>query len=303
MEKEIIINVLNTCFIVRSDCTKLLHRLKNDFYLYVAKSSHTKKRLIQCYRQDKDLGPEAIDFKGRAQVLMNHQTKEAIIASPHLERLHEVTYLYLLSVLGKLKDLEGLHRLHASAISTVGDTAVLFVGKSGMGKSHLAYLLGECTLSDDTPFLKGTQLTPFQIRRGFAEDKALTESDKSRLYELEREEYGLKKLLPMTNQAPRTNYNIDKIFFLREASEVSVRKASLLDRLHDYTRYLLIGEGTPIIFEFFWEPGIKDMLIKTKIFFLRLKQVMRLLPHKNTYVLYTNRSMDAVEALKNGGYV
>jgi hypothetical protein len=286
-------------FQVESSCDQLRERISLDFSLYLVANISSLEKIIHIQANLKEASKDQgnIFFDDGVVVNMNHKTKNAILYHQSLDRLHEITYLYLLSILGKALDQKGMHRIHASAIACGlnDDEAVLFVGKSGMGKSHLAYLLPYMTLSDDTPFLSLEGLHPMQTRRGFLSNHDIGEQD---FYKLKRLKHGQKYLVPMTEVANKINYKLKAMYLLKEGTESSCRHASFFEALTYLGKYLFIGLGTPQIAKFFLEPGFKDHFVKVKIGYLRLKLLRKLLGHSRLYILSTNRSSQTTEFTK-----
>ena len=299
---QLILNIYGHLFGIKGRNKELISRLRKDFFVYCLQEDELSEKpviVIHCIQEQKERTFGNVFFDDGPIVMMDHLSKDATIYCEDFERLHELTYLYVLSIAGKRIDLQGRHRIHASAVSFNNDQAALFVGASGMGKSHLAYFLNGETLSDDTPFIDSKYVYPFLGRRGFANHHRLSKECHKDLYKLERLEYGAKYLLPIIEKSKKQFYHLNVIFLLKKSSKVSIVKASLWQKLIYFSRYLLVGEGTPLILKFFWEPGVGDFWVKTTIFFKRLGLALRLCYGIPTYMLYTNLSMDTVTVVQS----
>ncbi len=93
------------------------------------------------------------------------------ISAPSRERLHEISYLFLLSRLGEWLDLDGFHRVHGLSVSFIEGGTALFVMDSGVGKSTLALTLRARLApnsvrfhSDEIPLLKAGVVYPMPLR-------------------------------------------------------------------------------------------------------------------------------------------
>jgi hypothetical protein len=116
-------------------------------------------------------GRTIVDYFGRAVAVLTTGVPERVLVQGMDEPLvHEATYLYLLSRIGRHLDRLGLIRLHALGLAGAqGGVAVLL--PSGGGKSTLALrALDEPAvrlLSEDTPLLdRRGRLHPFPLRIG-----------------------------------------------------------------------------------------------------------------------------------------
>lgn len=302
VKSTLCLDIYSVCFEVNSLCLNVLKKLKNDFYVYEVNGHNSLNNeviKVRICKHNKKAKKKDITFKDGSVVSMCHKNKNAEIYSTDLERLHELTYLYILSVLGKKLDLRGIHRIHASCVSFNKDKATLFVGASGIGKSHLAYFLNSETLSDDTIFLdaKGN-VYPLLTRRGFSEKRS-QEISNDEMYQLDRYKYGQKFLIPIKNKTAHEVYKLSEVFLLKSSKTVSQEKANLFESLKYFIKYQLIGLGTPQILEFFWEPGFLDFLVKTKIFFLRLRLCLRLAFFQNVMLLKTDRSEKVIKLIND----
>jgi hypothetical protein len=274
-----------------------MERLKQDFYIYEVEASDTDivdVVKLNIFKQNELNKKKDIIFKDGPVVRMCHKTKSAKIFYEEIERLHEVSYLYIHSILGKKLDLRGLHRIHASSVSFENDQATLFVGASGVGKSHLAYFLDGETLSDDTIFLdaKGN-VYPLLTRRGFCEKRDIKITSEE-MYSLKRYEYGDKFLIPIKKCSKHKVYKLSEVYLLKKSHRVLMNSSNFFKNFYYFFMYELIGIGTPQIFEFFWEPGIRDFFIKVKIFFLRLRLFFTLIKFSNIQLLRTNQTSEVL---------
>lgn len=209
--------------------------------------------------------------------ISNFKKNKIEIFCTDLNRLHELTYLAILSRVGKALDEIGLHRLHAMA-AIKNETLYLGLMSSGVGKTTLlTHLLSEAEfslVSDDSPLIdrKG-RVYPFPIRVGFEAEGIIPPSwNEAPFYTLNRKEYGLKKLVSIEDiKSPiGGEYNRIKLFKGERGFEnAKLKPVSFLKVFKHIFEQGIIGVGLPILFEYFWEFGPIDFLRKIKIFFSR----------------------------------
>lgn len=236
-----------------------------------------------------DQGPVRFnDYYAKAYTVINFKTETADIYGTDHDKVHEIAYLLILSRAGKMLDLMGLHKLHAFAIS-FNDTAFVCMMPSKGGKSTLlSELLSDPRvkmLSDDIPLVDSHgQIHSFALKLGFNEIPAHLEilNPEENLYSMKRDLFGEKKLICTRGIESKveTRATFDKVILaegFRYNSENSiVVKSSWLQTFKGLFKHGVIGIGSPIVIEYFWETGMTDFLRKTKIFFKRLKAFLSL---------------------------
>jgi hypothetical protein len=197
--------------------------------------------------------------------------------------MHEVAYLLILSRAGKMLDLKGFHKLHAFAVS-YEDVALICMMPSKGGKSTLlAELLKDSRIkmiSDDIPLIDTFgNVYPFPLKLGLDSiplEMQIFEREKN-TYSMKRNYYGVKELIctrglpgkvePMTSKFKK----VILVEAFRYNSPTSIlAKSSFLKTFKGLLKHGVIGIGSPIVIEYFWETGFIDFLKKTGIFFLRI---------------------------------
>lgn len=223
------------------------------------------------------------DYYGKVMTCIDFSKEEALLQSNDFDKSHEVAYLLILSRVGKKLDLQGFHKLHAFAISYKGAAVVCMMPSKGGKSTLLMELLRNPEikmLSDDIPLVSSLGLIySFPLKVGVNEvpDHLHIHEQESNLYEMKRTLYGVKKLLcirglPGKTEIPGTFFK--KVYLLngqRFNSQYSfVRKISWAQTFMGLMRHGVLGLGTPMVLEYFWESGIRDFFVKTQIFFYRL---------------------------------
>ncbi len=296
MEKNLKFDFYGVLVEVITDWSEVAARLEKDFSFFVRKSSMTEEKAsisitvnqndsIQSYLEDKKL----FSYQNKVQFFtkdhqryclypsgvcssINFNNNEVVIESKHLHPTHEIAYLVILSRVGKLLDLKGMHRLHGACFSYEGKLCLLSF-PSGTGKSTLlSYILckeGVSLYSDDSPLIdrKG-KVYPFPLRLGFEPSAKLPENlSKAESYSLIRHHYGEKQLIDIADLSLSIGKEYFSAYFMlgHRTNKFSVSSASLVNIYSQILKEGVIGFGLPILFEYFWEPGFKDFLIKGKI--------------------------------------
>jgi hypothetical protein len=252
------------------------------------------------------------DYYGKLLSIFNYETENCEIFSNHSDKTHEVAYLLILSRIGKRLDLLGLHKLHAFAISYLGHAFVCMMPMKG-GKSTLLLELlkydGVKMISDDIPLVNFRgQLIPFPIKIGI--DKIGLESLKiedsaQNVYMLKREHYGEKIFVSVDGVKEKIETQVFSKIILAEgfrfhSEKTTIRKASWIFSFIGLFKHGVIGFGLPMILEYFWEFGVLDFLVKTRIFFQRLFAfvVFNTRAYKVSLKIGTDSKMAAEEILK-----
>lgn len=233
-----------------------------------------------CYDND---GIRYCDYYGDLLVVLDTKNNVAKLYSENISKIHEVSYLLILSRVGKLMDLKGLHKLHAFSVS-YKDLAIVCMMPMKGGKSTLLmqFLKDERfkIISDDIPLVNlAGEILPFPIKIGLSDLPGNLDvvNPEVNFYTMDRAHYGKKQLLCLNGLPGRvesTERKFKKIILIeafRYNSKTSILKeADILSTGKGLLKHGIIGFGLPMVVEYFWEKGLADFLRKTKIFFLRL---------------------------------
>ena len=307
---------------IDSESQQLLSRIENDFSYFKS----TKKTPDNAYRiTSNNTQMSAIKVKGkllwqrgttktyedleqrysiydnRLISKYNFTTEQGQLYSKDLELLHEITYLLILSRVGKSLDLKGLHRLHAMS-TYEKDSSYTCIGPSGVGKSSLCFNLlniGHKLISDDTTLVNSKgDLEKFPIRLGLKEQQAIDKYNIKKFSTLERLKYGRKILVnsdQYTDQKAIPKHG--KVCLMITSPLNKIEQSSYYDVICYMFKYLVIGVGTPVIFEYFWETGAQDFYTKTKIFFKRCLCAIRFIRRNHFTTIYSDNEISAKELL------
>lgn len=230
------------------------------------------------------------DYYGELLSVLDTDKNKAIIYSLDLKKVHETAYQMIISRVGKCLDLEGLHKLHGFSVS-FKDVALVCMMPSKGGKSTLMMEFLKDPrfkiISADVPLVdRMGRVTPFPIKL----------DPQNFPGQIEGSNESFKKIILV--EAFRYNC---KFSILKEASWPQTIKGLF--------RHGVAGMGLPGLFEYFWEKGFKDFLVRLFIFasrawaftmlFVKSKRMKLLLgtDAASTYkeiVLFTERNFDKI---------
>lgn len=306
---------------LNSNSNELLERIKNDFNYFLTEkldlgcsniriTANLKKvdinSLRQIFTKRRYFFRETETFDNKRERLNIYENRMVSqydfknevgqITGEEINLLHEIAYLLILSRVGKLHDLKGIHRLHAM-FAQKNNKSILAVGSSGAGKSTLLLNLcknGSSFGSDDVTLINSDgHILPFPIRAGSS--KKIEGFDN--YFVLNRREFGTKYLYDFTKKLGIAKVSEKAIFLLLEKGSKGIKKSNFFTKLLFLFKFLVIGIGTPQIFEYFWESGFNDFFIKVKIFFLRLFCMLKIIFSNKFYNLSTFSEDDALKCV------
>lgn len=305
------LNFYGALAVIESENHKILETIEKDFYYF--KSRHeipdnkdAFRLKINNYNTPENLIPEIQtsaqslsslsydlgenrfnDYYGELVSRINFKKNEAVLYSENFNKLHEVSYLIILSRVGKKLDLMGYHKLHAFAVA-FGDIAVVCMMPMKGGKSTLLMELLKDPrarmISDDIPLIdRNGNLHPFPIKIGVDKfnNEISVENPGENIYQMHRTQYGTKTLISVKGLK-------DKIVTPEQKyRRVILIEAFRINSAHSYLgvptwpktfkglfKHGIIGIGLPMVMEYFWENGLYDFMIKTTIFISRLQSFL-----------------------------
>lgn len=243
------------------------------------------------------------DYHGRALSIYDYEIEKGEIYSLDFNKLHELSYLMILSRIGKTLDLKGLHKIHAFSVAKEGQVLIGMMPMKG-GKSTLFKELIKDReiemISDDSPLISlNGEVYAFPIRIGFEErvNDLFIQDESLNTYTLEREKYGTKHLIStrgLVNRIYQGPQNKIILFVGQRANhdECIIESVSKIKIMPSLIINLVIGVGLPVIFEYFWEHTWRDFFIKSRIALQRLYTGLRLLIKSQTYRIELGRDIE-----------
>ena len=332
MQHELSFNIYDTKVLFQCNDRLLHEKIKKDFWFFLKNDLDKYDMKIKSMLLDDipwDLIPNIYpskqsknsitydkgrkrynDYYGKLLSIYNYQTNEGRLYTEDREKLHEISYLLILSRSGKRMDSIGLHKLHAFGV-IYNKKAILGMMPSKGGKTtHLLEFLKNhsCDLiSDDTPVItRSGKIYPFALRIGMEKTAKSLNIDPKYLYSIKREYFGEKKLLSLEGVSAKVSHDYDQvILFLgkrHNSRECHINKISKVGILFHLFIHMIIGLGLPMVLEYFWENGFRDFFLKMKIFFSRCLAAFSLALRAKTYIIYLGKDIEHnVESIKNLG--
>lgn len=216
-----------------------------------------------------------------------------------INKLYEVIFLFILSRSGKYLDFTGKHKIHAFSFSKNGKAVICMQPMRGGKSTLLCEILQKrevSIISDDTPLITTDgKLLPFPLRMSLEKLPTNLNLNEKDYFMLKREFYKPKYSISL-KVFNRPISKLEDNFILIEAKRSSYEHP-VVTRNNSFTtfcylfKHMIIGIGLPIIFEYFWEKGISDFLIKIKIFLSRLFLAIKIAFTKECYTVYLSNNV------------
>lgn len=291
---------------IQSDWSEVLCLLKKDFSAFVVPDDHKKSAkvlTVSIFKEEprtvqipsmvsKMQSLNAIsyqegstrysDFYGKLLSIFDYKSEVASLYSLDMEKLHEISYLLVLSRVGKRLDLKSLHKLHAFAISYNNLVFVCMMPMKGGKSTLLLELLKNDKvkmISDDIPLvdIRGRVFAfPLKIGVNVLDGSFPIFEPAENIYHLNRELYGPKTFICLNglqDKFERPGVFFNKVIvaeaFRFNSTQTLIASASFLKTFKGLFKHGVIGIGTPIVVEYFWEFGFRDLITKSIIFLRR----------------------------------
>ena len=241
-----------------------------------------------------------VDYSGRVLAIYDRATDRLRVEGEDEQLVHEATYLFMLSRIGRHLDEAGLMRIHALGLSG-RQGAVLVLLPSGGGKTTLALRALRDPeiklLSEDTPVLdRHGRVHPFPLRIGVSDgDEGSLPTDQVR--RIERLEYGPKLLVSVAAIADRVESESQPLRHLvlgrrwldGGGALVPVGRRTLLAPL---LRDGVVGVGVAQMIEYVLRTGPADLLGQGGLAASRTVCCARALSRSRTWRLELSRDSD-----------
>ena len=243
-------------------------------------------------------GRTYIDYSGRALGILESSKNRFDVYSEDPDLLYEVGYLFLLSQLGEKLDAQGMHRVHALAVSANGRAALVLLPMGG-GKSTLAsYLLTSPSLqllSDDSPLIdRSGTVYAFPLRIGILPGSQSTYLPEQ-LRMVQRMEFGPKLLLRHVFFEDRIASSATPGFLFLGRRNLSntcvIEPASRVAALRALIPNCVIGLGLFQGMEFLFNRDIGQMGRNMKNALSRLRNCIALVRRSNAYTVILGRDL------------
>ncbi|MFC1884857.1 hypothetical protein ACFL2O_08805 [Thermodesulfobacteriota bacterium] len=241
-----------------------------------------------------------IDYFGKGLAVYDRKQKACSIYGNDFDLVHEIAYLFILSIVGEYLDSMGLHRVHALGVSS-DNRGILLLLPSGGGKSTMALKLlsqpGYMLLGEDTPIIdrKG-RILPFPLRLGVRPDHETVGVPDKYIRTVNRMEFDPKKLIDIDYFRERIGTAVKPGIILvgqRNLGEVSeIIPISRLKAFKALLKYAVVGLGIYQGLEFMLERGTWELLGKAGVVSSRLYNSIRLLSQSKCYRFVLGRDIE-----------
>jgi len=234
-------------------------------------------------------GTRIADHRGRATTVYDHQSESGRIVTRDEDLMYELCYLLMLSRVGEMLDLSGMHRIHGFAVKSGGNGILCLLPEGGGKTTMLLSLLkddGIELISDDTPLIRGRMLLPFPLRIGLCEGDAtgIPEEKKRHFPRSGREDKVLVDMDHFTaKMADPVIANTLIIGTRMLGGECSIRPVGRLRAVPPLMRDLVFGMGVPQMIEHFLRHDLYDNIRKARIFLARLYAAARMIAGCRVY--------------------
>ena len=211
-----------------------------------------------------------IDYFGEALTIWDQGQNQVEIFSLNQDRVYELAFLAIHSLLGQELDRDGLVRLHAVAVSLNQTNLVVMLPSKG-GKSTLLQNLIDNPeikiISDDMPLcdFKG-RIFPFPSKMSLGEVPASGPLAKLEWQEFKRHHYptkwtaSLSQMKERLNQHPENNQNILVAGFRLSSGQSILSEVPKWKMLKPVMEHMIMGIGLPQIIEMFLRFNFTDLI-------------------------------------------
>ena len=211
-----------------------------------------------------------LDYFGKAQVIWDQIEKTIEIFSLDEDRLYELAFLAIHSLIGQKLDQDGLCRIHALGVSLKDKNAVVMLPSKGGKSTLLTHLMNDPEvniISDDMPLisLKG-EVYPFPSKISLEEIPSSGALANLKWREFKRTQYPPKFTASLAQFKDRIDINSPHhttllIAGYRLSSGQSILSpVSRFKMIKPLLEHMIIGVGLPQVIEMFLAFNITDLL-------------------------------------------
>lgn len=312
---QLYLNFHHHIILVTSNEELILTKLKEEFHFFVQDSAASVQTTVELFKEvSPDLpsmiavkiletcqvyrmGPrQYIDYRGKALTIWDHQEEAIRIYSLESDRLYEIAFLAIHSLLGQALDRKGLCRVHALGISLPNLNAVIMLPSKG-GKSTLLRDVLENPdikiISDDMPLIDlAGQVHAFPSKISVDEIPEDGPLAKLQWTEFKRTQYppkwtaGLSQLKARLETKASQNKTILVAGFRLSQGESILTPVRGWKMILPLCEHMIMGIGLPQVMEMFLKFQITDLLKMLFHAFIRTVCAFQLLRKSNCYYFY-----------------
>lgn len=240
-----------------------------------------------------------IDYFGKGLSIFNRKKQQCTVYGEDIDLVHEICYLFILSISGQYFDKRRIHRIHALAVSKKNRGVLLLLPSRG-GKSTIALKLlvqhGYRLLSDDSPLIDHQgDILPFPLRVGVSPESDHEISQKY-IRTIKRMEFDPKTLIDVEAFQDRLGEKVgSEILIVGERNLGTTSEIVQISRFLAFkalVKYMIVGLGIYQGLEFLLERGSWEVFSKFGLVFSRFRNARTLLCRSHCYKFVMGRDIE-----------
>jgi hypothetical protein len=237
-----------------------------------------------------------VDYFGEALLVHDEARRHVEIHAPDVDRLYEIAFLAVHSLLGQELDSRGFVRLHALAVSRAGRTAVVMLPSKGGKSTLLTQLLDDPDVrivSDDMPLCdRRGRIHPFPSKISLATPPAAGPLAALNWREFRRHHFppkftaSLAQLGDRLDRNPQDNETFLVAGFRLAAGEGNLTPVPRWKMIGPVLEHMVVGVGLPQVIELFLGFRARDLVKLIAHAVLRARCAGALVLRSRCYHLY-----------------
>jgi hypothetical protein len=275
--------------LVRCNERSLLQKLEEEFHFFKSKETSHSETVIELLIEDRPVIPSLVatkiletgivytlgsthyvDYFGEAFTIWNKDRNSIQIFSKNTDRLYELAFLSIHSILGQKLDRDGLCRLHAVAVSLKHINAIVMLPSKGGKSTLLQNVINQDDIkiiSDDMPLCDSQgRIYPFPSKLSLNEKPLEGSLASLHWHEFKRHHYptkftaGLSQLSGKIDHHPENNQNLLIAGFRLSSGQSILEEVPKWKMIKPLMEHMIIGIGLPQIIEMFLSFNSKDLI-------------------------------------------
>lgn len=309
------LNFHNHIILVSSNEEAILKKLQEEFHFFLQDQADKVHTSIELFKEVQPELPsmvavkvletcnvyrmgsrQYIDYRGKALTIWDHQEDMVRIYSLEAERLYEIAFLAIHSILGQELDLKGMCRVHALGVSINHVNAVVMLPSKGGKSTLLQHLLENSDvriISDDMPLIDlNGNVHPFPSKISVEtkpEDGPLSELSWTEFIRTQYPPKWTAGLSQLANRIDTNSFNNKTLLiagFRLSSGESILTPVPKWKMLKPITEHMIIGLGLPQIFEMFVKFQFTDVFKLALHAFMRTFCALQLIRKAKCFYLY-----------------
>ncbi len=312
----------NHTILVRSSVETILQSLEDEFHFFARESvtqvdwslsikkeampeissvvAHKITDTCVIYRMG---GKKIIDYFGKAEVIWDDLEKTIEIFSLDEDRLFELGFLAIHSLIGQKLDQDGLCRIHALGVSLLNKNALVMLPSKGGKSTLLTHLMTNPDIhiiSDDMPLIsvKG-EVYPFPSKISLEEIPKSGALAQLKWREFNRTHYPPKFTASLAQFKDRIDINSSHhetlliAGFRLSSGKSLISKVSRFKMIKPLLEHMVIGMGLPQVIEMFLAFNFTDVIKMSCHAFIRSICAVKLVMRSECFYFYMGPDREA----------